>query len=312
MATITQDKPATITQNKPVGAPLRIGRILLYTFLILTSLVMFYPLLFALAGSISSQADYFRSTWFPFPQTIYLDNWINFLTARDLWQWVINTMIRVVWYIAIPAVVSILCGYVFTRLKFRGRDIIFMFLLSSMMVPGIVYVLPTFIGFARFPGVGGNDMFGQGGSGFINTWPALLLPGLVNAFYIFLMRQVYQGIPRDYEEAARVDGANTLQILVRIYFPLLRSALIVLVIFQFVAVWNDYLTPLVFAGGNKDIAPIALGAQRFIKGTPIQLGRPDYPRMFTVATIVTLPIMALFIVLQRYFVQGVQGFGLKG
>lgn len=303
---------ATITQSKPVRRPIRIGRILLYIFLISTSFVMFYPLLFALAGGISNQADYFRSTWFPIPQTIYLDNWINFFTGRDLWQWVVNTLIRVAWYITIPATVAILCGYVFTRLKFRGRDTIFLFLLASMMVPGIVYLLPTFIGFARFPGVGGNDAFGQGGSGFINTWGALLLPGLVNAFYIFLMRQSYQSIPRDYEQAARVDGANTLQILVRIYFPLLRPALIVLVIFQFVAVWNDYLNPLVFAGGNQAIAPIALGAQRFIKGTPIQLGRPDYPRMFAVATIVTLPIMALFIILQRYFVQGVQGFGLKG
>jgi multiple sugar transport system permease protein len=181
-----------------------------------------------------------------------------------------------------------------------------------MMVPGIVYVLPTFIGLARFPYVGGNDAYGQGGSGFINTWGALLMPGLVNAFYIFLMRQAFQAIPRDYEEAARVDGANTVQILYKVYVPLLAPALVVLVIFQFVNVWNDYLTPLVFAGSNPAIAPVALGAQMFIRSTGMELGRPNYPRMFAVATIVTLPIIVLFIVLQRYFVQGVQGMGLKG
>ena len=115
------------------------------------------------------------------------------------------------------------------------------------------------------------------------------------------------------ERAARVDGANTLQIIWNVYVPLVRPALTVLVIFQFVAVWNDYLNPLVFAGGNEAIMPIALAAQRFIEaGVRMQEGEVNYPRMFAVATIVTLPIVTLFLALQRYFVQGVQGFGIKG
>lgn len=300
------------TVSRTVRRPIRFSRIALYAFLIVTSAIMFYPLLFALVGGITSLADYQRTTWFPTPTAISLDNWISFLTGPNLWQWTVNTLIRCAWYITIPGTVAVLCGYVFTRLRFRGRDTLFLFFLASMMVPGIVYLLPTFIGLARFPYVGGNDAAGQGGSGFINTWGALMLPGLVNAFYIFLMRQAYQAIPRDYEEAARVDGANTPQILLRIYLPLLAPALIVLVIFQFVGVWNDYLNPLVFAGGNNELAPIALGAQRFIKNTGALQGLQNYPRMFAVATIVTIPIMALFLLLQRYFVQGVQGIGLKG
>ncbi|MBZ0291122.1 MAG: carbohydrate ABC transporter permease, partial [Anaerolineae bacterium] len=216
------------------------------------------------------------------------------------------------WYILIPATVAVLCGYVFTRLRFRGRETVFMLLLASMMVPAVVYIIPTFIGLARFPLVGGNDITGQGGSGFINTWGALLLPGLVNAFYIFLMRQAYLVIPADYEEAARVDGAGTLQILWKIYVPLLRPAMTVIVILQFVTIWNDYLNPLVYAGGNQEIAPIALAAQRFMFRTAQISGQVDYPRVFTVATIVTLPIVVVFLFLQRYFVQGVAGFGVKG
>lgn len=292
--------------------PMTLSRIALYAFLIVTSIVMFYPLLFMLVAGFTSRVDYQQSTWFPIPKSLYLDNWAGFLSRPDLWHWIGNTLIRVVWYITLPGAIAILCGYVFTRLRFRGRDTIFILLLASMMVPPIVYVIPTFIGLARFPLVGGNNILGQGGSGFIDTWGALLLPGLVNAFYIFLMRQSYQGIPRDYEEAARVDGANTLQILLRIYVPLLRPALIVLVIFQFVAVWNDYLNPLVFAAGNKEIQPIALAAQRFIFTNQQGVSQVDFPRMFAVGTIVTLPIVTLFLVLQRYFVQGVQGFGLKG
>lgn len=292
----------------------RLSRFLLYIFLVTTSLMMAYPLLFAFVAGFTSTEEYYQSTWFPAPTELHFDKWTAFLSRGDLWLWLFNTLIRVAWYIVVPATISVLCGYVFTVPHFKGRDTVFMLMLASMMVPGIVYLLPTFIMLARWPLVGGNDIYGQGGHGFINTWGALLIPGLINAFYIFLMRQSFQGIPRDYEEAARVDGANTLQIIWQIYVPLLRPALIVLVIFQFVAIWNDYLNPLVFAGGNEDIAPIALGAQRFIFSTSqnTRAGMIDYPTMFAVATIVTLPVVILFLLLQRYFVQGVAGFGLKG
>ncbi len=299
-------------EQKRQGKPLTIGRVFLYIFLILTSLIMFYPLLFMLAAGFTNMVDYQQSTWFPIPTSLYLDNWREFLTRDDLLRWLMNTLIRVVWYITIPATIAILCGYVFSRLRFRGRNLIFLLLLSSMMVPAVVYIIPTFIGLARLPLVGGNDITGQGGSGLINTWGSLLLPGLVNAFYIFLMRQAFMVIPVDYEEAARVDGAGTLRILWEIYVPLVRPALAVIVILQFVTIWNDYLNPLVFAGGNQEIAPIALAAQRFIYTTQQRAGQVDYPRMFTVATIVTLPIVMFFLFLQRYFVKGVAGFGVKG
>jgi multiple sugar transport system permease protein len=272
---------------------------------------MAYPLIFILVAGFTSLEDYQRSTWFPMPTAVYFDNWVAFLTSDDLLIWLGNTLLRVLWYCTIPAVIALLCGYVFTRLRFWGRDLVFLFLLSSLMVPAVVYVIPTFIGLARFPLVGGNDITGQGGSGFINTWGSLLLPGLVNAFYIFIMRQTFLTIPRDYEEAARVDGANTFDILWQVYLPLVRPALVVIIILQFVAVWNDYLNPLVFAGGNQDIAPIALAAQRYIFSTQGRIGQPIWTRMFAVATVVTLPIVVMFLLLQRYFVEGVAAFGLK-
>ncbi len=291
--------------------PLTFGRVMLYVFLISTSLIMAYPLIFILVAGFTSLEDYQRSTWFPIPSAIYFDNWVQFLTSNDLLIWIGNTLLRVLWYCTVPSIIALLCGYVFTRLRFWGRDTIFLFLLASLMVPAVVYVIPIFIGMARFPLVGGNNLMGQGGSGFINTWGALLLPGLVNAFYIFVMRQTFLTIPRDYEEAARVDGANTFDILWQVYLPLVRPALAVIIIFQFVAVWNDYLNPLVFAGGNQDIAPIALAAQRFIFTTQGQIGQPVWTRMFAVATLVTLPIVIMFLLLQRFFVEGVAAFGIK-
>jgi len=292
--------------------------ILIYAILILGSIVMAYPLAFGVAASISSVQAYNESTWFPIPD-FYLENYIALFRAQSrIMLWIVNTLLRIGWYILLPGLVAVLCGYVFARLNFAGRDTVFILLLSSMMVPGIVYFVPTYVMLARWPLAGGNDLYGQGGHGFVNEWPALLIPGIVNVFYIFLMRQTFYSIAKDFEEAARVDGANTLQILARVYLPMLKPAITVMVIFQSVAIWNDYLWPLIVTGGNEAIWPVALGFQRIMfssgafKGQPVGNVLTDYPFAFTVATVATLPTALIFLFLQRYFVEGVQGFALKG
>jgi multiple sugar transport system permease protein len=293
-------------------------RVVIQLILIVGSVIMAYPLVFGALASVSSLSDYNQSTWIPIPTEFTLENYFVIFTQQsNMLLWVINTLLRIAWYVIVPGIVAILCGYVFTRLQFRGRETVFLLLLSSMMVPGIVYYVPTYVMIARWPLVGGNDIWGQGGSGFINLWPAMLLPGLVNVFYIFLMRQTFYSIPKDFEEAARVDGATTRQVLWNVYFPMLKPAITVMIIFQFVAIWNDYLWPLVVAGGNDQIWPVALGFQRImLSGSSFKGARggmvTDYPFAFTIATVATLPTVLLFLFLQRYFVEGVQGFALKG
>lgn len=298
---------------------LQSNRIWLHLVLIVGSLAMAYPLIFGLAASFSTLESYAQSSWFPVPDSLNIENYVALFTAQsNIMLWVLNTVLRIAWYVVIPGIVAILCGYVFARLEFRGRDVAFVALLSSMMVPGIVYFVPTYVMLARWPMVGGNDLYGQGGHGFVNEWPALLIPGLVNVFYIFLMRQTFYSIPKDFEEAARVDGATTPQVLFSVYLPMLKAAITVMVIFQSVAIWNDYQWPLIVTGGNQQIWPIALGFQRIMFSGPsfkgAQVGNviTDYPFAFTVATVATFPAVVLFLFLQRYFVEGVQGFALKG
>lgn len=309
----------TTSQNtQPHSRKPHSSRILLHIILIVGSLVMSYPLLFGLAASFSTLEAYNRSTWFPIPNSLYLENYtVLFTTQSNIALWVFNTLLRIGWYVIVPGAVAVLCGYVFARLEFRGRDTVFVLLLSSMMVPGIVYFVPTYVMLARWPLAGGNNLFGQGGHGFVNEWPAMLIPGIVNVFYIFLLRQTFYSIPKDFEEAARVDGATTLQVLWRVYMPMLKPVITVMVIFQFVAIWNDYLWPLVVAGGNEEIWPVALGFQRImLSGAAFKGARggaiTDYPFAFTLATVATLPTIVIFLFLQRYFVEGVQGFALKG
>jgi len=303
---------------KPRRQPIKWDVVGLQVLLIVGSFLMSYPLFFGVAASLSTLEVYTRSTWFPLPNTLYLENYrVLFTTQSSILLWVINTLLRIAWYVVVPGTVAVLAGYVFARLQFRGRETVFLLLLSSMMVPGIVYYVPTYVMMARWPLAGGNDLWGQGGHGFVNDWPAMLLPGMVNVFYIFLLRQTFFSIPKDFEEAARVDGANTFQVLTKVYLPMLKPAITVMVIFQFVAIWNDYLWPLIAAGGNEDIWPIALGFQRVMfSGASFKGSRggsiTDYPFAFAIATVATLPTVLLFLFLQRYFVEGVQGFALKG
>ncbi|MCD6555130.1 MAG: carbohydrate ABC transporter permease [Anaerolineae bacterium] len=299
--------------------PITPARIIIYALLIVGSMIMAYPLLYAVLGSLCNIEDFLASPILPMPRHLYLENYTVMVTASfPIFLWVKNTLVRIIWYITIPGIVAVLGGYVFARLRFRGREAIFTYLLSSMMLPGIVFWIPTYIMLARWPGAGGNNWLGQGGSGFVNQWPALLIPGLVNVYYIFLMRQTFYSIPEDFEEAARIDGANTMQIMWYVYLPMLKPTITVMVLFQAVSIWNDYQWPLIVSGGNPDIHTVALGVQRALlagaslKGWPPGTAITDYPFSFALATVASLPTILLFLWLQDYFVEGVQGFALKG
>ena len=300
-----------------------LGRSIIYVILVGGSLVMAFPMAFAAVGSFCNLAQFYDRPWFPIPQTPYLVNYLIMFTREftarvDIWRWIANTLVRIAWYIMITSTIAVLAGYVFSKLRFRGRDTAFMYLLTSMMIPGIVFWIPTYIMMARFPGAGGNDMRGQGGHGLVDSWPALLVTGWVRVYFIFLLRQTYYSIPDDFEEAARIDGASTLRCLTDVYLPMLKPVLTVMVIFQFVAIWNDYQWPLIISSGNRKIWTLALGFQKMlligaeVKGYPEGMGVVDYPFAFAMAVVATLPLIGLFLWLQSYFVEGVQGFAIKG
>ena len=311
----TKIKPKRRTRLQP-------SRALLYAVLILSALIMALPLLFGAAASISTVEDYIKTPWFPIPYTPTLVNYQLILggsTVGDITPvtlWVRNTLIRAAWYIIIPAIVAVMGGYALAKLRFKGRDAAFIYLLSSLVLPPIVYLVPTFVMMARWPLVGGNDLSGQGGQGFINQWPSLLITGLVNVFYIFMFRQTFSTIPIDFEEAARVDGAGTLRCLWDVYLPMLKPTLVVLVIFQFVGIWNDYIWPTFVVTGNKNLWVLAQGFQYLssagsrMKGYPASI--TDYPFLFAMATFAILPLLIIYFFLQRFFVEGVQGFAIKG
>ncbi|MDM4762203.1 carbohydrate ABC transporter permease [Galbitalea sp. SE-J8] len=314
MTAITQ--PRRKQRRKKVSA----SRTVVNVAMIVGSLVMAYPLIFGLAATFTTVEGFAKSTFWPLITAPTLSNWEAIAQLPPTVAiWFFNTVLRIAWYILVPGIVAVLCGYVFARLRFRGRILAFNILLSGMMFPGIVFLIPTYVLMARVPFLGGNDATGQGGHGLINSFAALMIAGLCNATYIFLVRQAIISIPPDFEEAARLDGAGLIRVLWHVYLPLLRPVIIVMAIFQSVAIWNDYMWPLITVSGNAEAWTIGLGGQNLMSdmatlkaATSNQSVLSDVPMAFTVANLAMLPPIILFFFLQRHFVKGMQGFSLKG
>lgn len=302
----------------------KLKKLPVHLLLIVGAAVMVYPLLFSLSASFTSPREYASAIGFPIP-SFYLHNYRTLVQPTllpRLMGWVRVTLVRIVWFVVLSTTVSVLCGYVFARRRFRGREVAFLVLLGSLLVPEIVFQVPLYVMMARWPLAGGNDILGQGGSGFSGQMPALLLPGIVNAYYIFLMRQVFYDIPVEYEEAARLDGANTLQVLWHVYRPMLTPMIAVLAISISVQYWNQYIWPRMVVQANQRVWPVALASQKMMDGSfPVPSTDPlvqptrdivNMPFALATGSVATLPPLVIFFFFQQYFVEGLQGIGLRG
>ena len=186
-----------------------------------------------------------------------------------------------------------LVGYGFARLRFPGRGFLFSLTLATMMVPYIVTFIPTFLLFKNL--------------GVLGTYIPLIAPAFfAEAFFIFMMRQFFRGLPRELDDAARVDGAGEFRIFWQIMLPLVKPALVVMAVFTFVWTWHDFFRPLIYLN-DPDQFPLSLGLFSF-RGRRLT----EWHLMMAAATLMTAPLVILFAVAQKYFVQGMRMFGIKG
>ena len=289
------------------------GRCLTYAYLVASSLLFIYPLLFMACGSLGTLDDYYRTRVIPIPSHPTLVAYATILRS-GLWRATQITLLRVIWYLGLALTVSLFGGYVFSRLRFAGRSFMLMFFLSGLTIPGILMSLPIYVMLARWPLSGGNDLLGQGGHGLVDQFPALFILGIVDAFGMFLVKQTYDMLPGEYEEAAIMDGAGLFTIIFRIYAPLLKPVLTALTVITVVGVWNDYFYPFLLVSGNRELTPIALAVQRMINGMASwgSVATTPFPALFAGAVLMSAPPIALYLALQRSFVQGLVGVGLRG
>jgi multiple sugar transport system permease protein len=284
-----------------------------YAFLIVSSFIMIYPVLFMVLGSFTTNPRFLEAVILPIPNTLNVDlfkrAWGSGVEHAYLW-----TLVIVAFRIAVTLVVGLTCGYIFSKMRFPGKNKVFLLFLSGMIMPGILMLVPTYLMMAWWPFAGGNNWLGQGGHGFVGDWKVLFILGWVPVGAIFLFKQSYDMLPTEYEDAAKMDGAGILTIIFRVYGPLLKPPIVALVILTFLGVWGDYLWPSLTLSGHPDLYPIALRMQSVIIAEPGQLGvtTTNYPSEMIRTFLAVWPAAAVYFILQRYFVQGFVAAGVKG
>lgn len=293
----------------------KLKKVIIYTLLVLGSAVMLYPLLFGLVAGLMDKYDFLSNTvFFPIPQKITFQNYLVILTDEKMLLLLRNTFMRTTWFLFFHIVSSMLLGYAFSKLKFKGQKVAFAVLMTSMMIPGQATIVPFFLIAKRWPLLGGNNILGLGGSGMLNSWWVLLIPGILQVYYVFLVRQSYLSIPNDFEESARIDGAGTIRIIFQVYMPLLKPIIAVLIVMSFTMIWNDFSTPLYYTSGTDySNLTISLGLRSILNkfaGDVIMV--PNYPAVFAAATIASLPTILIYSIFQKSFVQGIASSGIKG
>ncbi|NLX10612.1 MAG: carbohydrate ABC transporter permease [Chloroflexi bacterium] len=210
-------------------------------------------------------------------------------------RWFFNTAFVAVIITVLRLAIDSLAGYALARIKFPGNRLFFFVILGTMMVPVIVLLIPRFIILKQF--------------GILNTYQGLILPLAADAFGIFLMKQFFESVPGEIEEAAMVDGASRLTMFLRVILPMATPALTALAIFSFQGAWNDFLMPLIILSGNRELWTLPVGLA-FLRGAYGETLR--WHAFLAGSVLTTLPLALIFFYFQRYFVEGISYSGLKG
>jgi multiple sugar transport system permease protein len=284
-----------------------------YVVLIPIAILFLAPFAWMVSASFQQIGDMF--SWPPqwIPKHPSLAGYKTFLGIGDASQaaegasrWFLNSAFVATSVTVLQLFFNSLAAYVFAKRKFPGRDAIFLLFLGTMMIPGQITLIPNYLVLKHVPFFGGNDMFGNGGHGWLDSYYGLILPGCVSAFGIFLMRQYMQSIPDTLLDAARIDGASEFRIFLQVVLPLCRPALAAMGIFTFTAAWEDFFWPLIIVSSPEHYtAPLGL-ALFVVKN------RTSWDVLMAGSVIATLPMVATFMVFQRQFIQGIAMSGVKG
>jgi multiple sugar transport system permease protein len=295
VATKTLQAKTRETTSRATTTPIdRVLNWVAYIVLTIVALSMFIPFIFSISTSLKSNREAGQPLTIKglfWPENITFDAYHK-VFAADIERWFLNSVIvAAVWVIA-RAITASMAGYAFARMQFKGKDFLFLLVLATMMIPGMVTVVPKFLILRQL--------------GIINTYGALTIPFMADAFGIFLMRQFFQSIPVELEEAARVDGASRYRMFAQIILPNSMPALTALAIFSFQGAWNAFLEPLIFIN-NAKLYTLPLGLAYFRRAN-----YTEWPTLMAIAVITTIPMAIFYLVFQRWFVEGQVSSGIKG
>ena len=264
----------------------------LHAALVLGALVTLTPLLWMVSASFMSPGE---SNSFPprlLPQDPTLQNYVELFTRLNLARYLLNSTLVAVSATLISLIINSMAGYAFAKLRFAGRERVFHVLLAALVIPGQVGMLPLFLLLRAM--------------GLVNTMAGVVVPFMAGIFGIFMIRQYALSIPDDLRDAARVDGAGEYRIFWNIVIPVIQPILVTLAVFTFLSAWNDFMWPLIVLSDDaKYTLPVALAS---LSGEHVQ----DTGLMMAGSVLTVLPVVALFIVLQRAYIRGVMMGSVKG
>ena len=284
------------TARRAEAAQVRVGRVVayaaLYAVLGLGAAFMLVPFAYALSGSLTPERELFAAPirWIPSsPQ------WRNYVLPfeRSYARYFLNSAVVSLAQTLSPLFLCSMAGYSLAKFSYPGRTIAFVFILSTIMLPLQVTLIPAFLIVKQL--------------GWLNSYLGLIVPGLATTFGTFLMRQFFLGIPSEYLDAARIDGASEPAIYWRIMLPMIRPALAALAIFSFTGSWNSFLWPLVIVNDDQ-MRTIPLGIVYYFGQNRV----PEYGQLLAVSLLATLPVLAVFVIMQRDILKGAALSGLKG
>lgn len=270
-----------------------LGKTIVYIILIIIALIMIIPFLWMLSASIKSDRDVFQMNPFVWiPENPKFSNYGTIWTKIPFGRFVANTVYLTIVVTFLQLLTSSFAAYSFAKLDFRHKNGLFLAYIATIAMPWQVYMVPQFIMMRK---MGLNDKL-----------LAIICLQAFSAFGVFMMKQFYEGIPNDLCEAARIDGMNEYRIYARIMLPLSKPSLSTLTIFTFVNTWNDYLGPLIYLK-SQEKKTIQLGLKMFISQYS-----SDYGLIMAGSVLSLIPVLVVFLCLQKYFVEGVASTGLKG
>lgn len=281
---------AVVMKKKKSSAVLR--RVLLYIVLILIAVIMVVPFLWMLSTSLKTQYDAVKipPVWIPDPPQ--WENYVKLFTEQPMFQFMLNT-IKIVFFVVLGQLFfSSLAAYSFARISFKGRNVVFFFYIATLMVPGQVTMIPTYLMFAK--------------AGLTDNHLALILPAFFSAFGVFLLRQFFMSLPRELEEAAEIDGCNPFMTYWRIMLPLVVLAMLTLGVFTLMNTWNDYMGPLIYLSSPEKYT-MTLGIAYF-KG----VYTTQWNLVMAGSIVSVVPILIAYLCAQKYFIEGIAFSGVKG
>jgi multiple sugar transport system permease protein len=280
-----------------------LARVIAWLVLLAITIAFTAPVIWMLSTSLKTPEDLMNVSWIP--QKLAFENYRDAFSFGQWGRWTINTLI-----ISISGTIGMvfstaLVGYSFARLRWPGRDILFGVVLATMMLPDVVVMIPRFIVFSKLPAYGF-----QGSRVWVNTFLPLIVPAWManSAFNVFLVRQFMRNIPVELSEAAKIDGASEIRIWWSVALPLSRPVMATIAIFTFQGAWQDFMGPLLYLQDeSKYTLQLALRQFEFAAG-----GAPAWNQLMAASLVVMLPVLIIFLMFQRYFVEGINVTGLAG